>query len=39
MEINETAKELETQELTTELSTEELDRVGGGLLGVDGTHN
>ena len=38
MEINETAKELETQELTTELSAEELDRVGGGL-GVDGTHN
>ena len=22
-----------------ELSDEELDRVGGGLLGVDGTHN
>lgn len=39
MEINEMAKELETQELTTELSAEELDQVGGGLLGVDGTHN
>ena len=39
MEINETAQELETQELTTELSVEELDQVGGGLLGIDGTHN
>jgi hypothetical protein len=28
-----------TQEGTIELSEEDLDQVGGGLLGVDGTHN
>ena len=38
MEISETVKELETQEVKIELSDEELDRVGGGL-GLDGTHN
>ena len=27
------------EEVKTELTAEELDKVGGGLLGLDGTHN